>query len=104
MGEVKEVDYEINSKVSTETTTNNEVSTEMTTNEDPRCHGNALIFTQPDINSLMGRSNMSSKTIGIPKTWILLDSQSTTDVLFNNELLTKNHKTILPSESDTIRG
>ena len=68
MGEVKEADYEINNEVSAGMTTN-EVSTEMTTkHEDPRCHGDALIFIQPDVNSLMGWSNTSSKTVGIPKT------------------------------------
>ena len=53
LGEVEEVEYEIN----------NAVSTEMT--------------VQPDINSLVDQSNTSSETIGIPNTWILLDSQST---------------------------
>ena len=68
MGEAEDVDYKINNEVSTEMTNNNEVSTEMTTNEDPRCHGDTLIFTQPDVNSLMGWSNTSSKTVRIPKT------------------------------------
>ena len=81
MGEVKEVDYEINNAVSTEMTTNNEVSAEMTTNEDPCCHGDALIFTQPGVNSLIDRSNTSSKIVGIPRTWISLDNQSTINVL-----------------------
>ena len=67
MGKVKEVDYKINNEVSAEMT-NNKVSTEMTTkHEDPRCHSDALIFIQPDVNSLMGRSNMSSKTSGVQK-------------------------------------
>ena len=49
MGEVKEVDYEINTEVSAELT-NNEASTEMTPkHEDPCCHGDALIFIQPDV-------------------------------------------------------
>ena len=86
MGEVEEVDYKINNEVSTEMTNNNEVSTEMTTNEDPCCHDNALTVIQPDVNSLMGQSNTSSKTVGIPKAWILLDSQSIIDVFFNDEL------------------
>ena len=44
MGEVKEVDYGINTEVSTEMATN-EVSTEMTTkHEDPRYYDDALIF------------------------------------------------------------
>ena len=68
MGEVEEVDYKINNEVSTEMTNNNEVSTEMTTNEDPCCHGDALIFAQSGVNPLMGWSNTTSKTVGIPKT------------------------------------
>ena len=93
MGKVKEVDYKINNEVSAEMT-NNEVSTEMTTkHEDPCCHDDALIFTQPDVTSLMGQSNTFSKTVGIPRTWILLDSQSMIDVFCNGELLTQIHKT-----------
>ena len=53
-----------------------------------RCHGDTLLFTQPDVNSLMGQSNTSSKTVGISRTWILLDSQSTIDVFCNGELIT----------------
>ena len=53
---------------------NNEVGAEMTTNENPRCRDDALISIQPDVNSLMDRSNASSKAVGIPKTWIVLDS------------------------------
>ena len=93
MEEVEEVDYEINNEIGAEMTTN-EVSTEMTTKyEDPRCHGDALIFIQPGVSSLMDWSNTSSKTIVIPETWILLDSQSTIDVFCNGELLTQIHKT-----------
>ena len=88
MGEVEAVDYEINNEVSAEMA-NNEVSTEMSTNhEDPCCHGDALRFIQPGVNILMGRSNTSSKTVKIPKTLISLDTQSTTNVFCNGELLT----------------
>ena len=53
MGLVKEVDYEINNEVSAEMNTN-EVSTEMATkHDDPRCHGSALIFIQPDVYILI---------------------------------------------------
>ena len=63
MGGLEEVDYEINNEVSTEMATN-EVSTEMTNkHEDPRYYGDALIFTQPDISSLMDRLNTSYKTV-----------------------------------------
>ena len=72
---------------------NNEISIEITTNEDPCCRGDALIFTQPDVNSLLGRSNTSYKIVRIPKTWILLDSQSKINVFCNGELLTRIHKT-----------
>ena len=52
MGEIKEMDYKIN----------NEVGTEMTTkHEDHRCHGNALIFINPDVSSLMDWSNTSAR-------------------------------------------
>ena len=65
--EIEEVEYEIN----------NEASTYITANKDKRhCHSNGLIFTQPEINSLMDQSNTSSKTVRIPNRWILLDSQS----------------------------
>ena len=58
LGEIEEVEHEIN----------NEVSTEMTTkHDDPCCHGDALIFIQPDVTSLMGRLNTSFKTVGISK-------------------------------------
>ena len=84
MGENKEVDYEIN----------NEDSTEMTTNyEDPCYHGDTLMFTQPDISSLMDWSSTSYTTVRIPKTSILPDSQSTSDAFCNGELLTPIHKT-----------
>ena len=93
MGEMEEVDYETNNEISTEMATH-EVSTEMTTkHEDPRYYSDVLIFIQPDVSSLMDLSNTSSKTVGIPKTWILLDSQSTIDVFCNGELLTQIHKT-----------
>ena len=87
------MDYEINNEVSVEMTTN-EVSAEMTTkNEYSQCHCDALIFTQPDVTSLMSQTNTSSKAVGIPRRWILLNSESTIDVFFNNELLTQLHKT-----------
>ena len=86
--EVEEVEHEINNEVSAEMTTN-KVSAEMTTkHEDPCCHGDALIFTQPDVNSLIDQFNTSSKTAGIPRTWISLDSQSTINVFCNGEPLT----------------
>ena len=73
---------------------NNEVSTELTTKSGPLCcHGDALMFIQSDINSLMDQLNTSSKTIKIPNTLILLESQSTIDVFCNGELLTQIHKT-----------
>ena len=84
MGKIVEMDYKIN----------NEVSTTMTTkHEDSRCHGDALMFIQPDVSSLMDRSNTSYKTVGIPKMWSLLDSQFTTDVFHNGEILTQINTT-----------
>ena len=41
----------------------------------------------------MDHSNTSSKIVVISNTWILLDSQSTIDVICNSELLTQFHKT-----------
>ena len=86
LGEIEEMKYEIN----------NEVSTQMTTkNGDLCCHGDAVMFIQPDISSLMDRSNTPFKAVGIPKMWNLLDSQSTFDVFCNDEPLTQIHKTII---------
>ena len=62
-------------------------------NGDRCCHGDALMFIQHDVSSLMGRVNTSSKRIGITNTWILLDSQSTIDVLCDGELLAQIHRT-----------
>ena len=85
-------------------TTNNEVGAEITNNEDPRCHCGALIFNQPDVNSLMDWSNTPSKTVGIPNTWILLDVnlQSTyfATVIYSHDFI----KQILPSGSDRTWG
>ena len=84
VGEIEKVEYETNNKVNTEITTKN--------GEFPR-HDDALMFVQPDVSSLMDRSDTSSKTIRIPNTWILPESQSTIYVLYNGELLAQIHKT-----------
>jgi hypothetical protein len=68
------VEYEINNEVITEVATKN---------SDLCCHTDGLIFIQPGINSLTNWSSISSKTIRIPNTWILLESQSTIDVFCN---------------------
>ena len=68
------------------------------------CHTHGLMFTQPDIDSLMDRLSTSSKTAGRTNTWVLLDSQSIIDVFYNGKLHTKIHKTNILSESDTMRG
>ena len=59
IGEIEEVDYEIKDEVRTEMTTKN---------EDLCCHGDALMFIQPDVSSLMDRSDTSSETVRIPET------------------------------------
>ena len=50
------------------------------------------MFTQPCISSLMDWSNIPSKNVGISKTWLLVDSQSTIDVLYIGELFSQIHK------------
>ena len=71
MGDIEEVECEINNEVIAGITTQN---------GEFFCYSNALMFVQPDVSSLMDQSNASSRIIGIPNTWILLDSQSTINV------------------------
>ena len=77
-----------------------------TKNGDLCCHGNALMFGEPDISSLMDRPNTSSKTIRIPNTRILLEIQFTIYAFCNGELLTQIHKTnvTLGMKSTNTRG
>ena len=50
-----------------------------------------LMFIQPHIHSPEEKQSVCSKNL-ILKTWILLDSQSTVDVISNGDLLTKIHQ------------
>jgi hypothetical protein len=86
VGEIDEVNYEMNNEVSTEVATKNGYLC---------CPIEDLLFTQPDIYSLVDWLSMSSKMVGVgmPKTWIPLDSQSICEVFYNYELLTQTHKT-----------
>ena len=63
-----------------------------TKNGDLYCDTEGQMCTQPDINSLMDRSSTPSKAVGIPNTWLLLDSQSIIDVVSNGDLLTQLSK------------
>ena len=80
MGSIDEVECDINNEVNI-------------FNDDLQCNNELydLMFIQPDVNSLTDWQSTCSKT-GIPKTWILLDSQSTIDVFCNGEILTQIHK------------
>ena len=86
VGEIDEVNYEMNNEVSTEVATKNGYLC---------CPIEDLLFTHSDIYSLVDWFSMSSKMVGVgmPKTWIPLDSQSIFDVFYNDELLTQTHKT-----------
>ena len=50
-----------------------------------------LMFIQPHIYSPAEKQNMCSKNV-ILKSWLLLDSQSTIDVINNDNFLTKVHQ------------
>ena len=84
VGEIDEVNYEMNNEVSTEVATKNGYLC---------CHIKDLLFNHSGICSLIDWLSMSSKTVEMPKTWIPLDSQSIFDVFYNDELLTQTHKT-----------
>ena len=93
VGKTEEVEYQINNEVSAEI---------ITKNSDSCYHADSILFIQPATNSLMDRSSVSSKTIGIFNT-ILLENQSIIDVIYNCELLTKKTiKQIPSSESNAM--
>ena len=61
-----------------------------------------LMFIQPHMHSLEENQSVCSEDL-ILKTWILVDSQSTVDIVSNGDLLTKSTKSKLHSESDAVQ-
>ena len=62
-----------------------------------------LMFIQPHIHSQGEKQSVCSKNL-ILKTWILLASQSTVDVISNGDLLTKIHQVKTTLRVDTMQG
>ena len=71
---------------------NNEVSSELSSDVNTYCdiELEELLFVQPHIHRPEEKQSVCSENL-ILKTWILLDSQSTVDVISNCDLLTKIH-------------
>jgi hypothetical protein len=84
MGDIDKTEYEMKNEGSTEISTKN---------GDLYCNNEGILFQQPDVNSLKDQLSTPSKRVGIPKTWILIDSQFTIDVFCNGEIFTQIHET-----------
>ena len=91
MGDVEEIDEEVSSKISAILNICCDSKLE------------ELMFIQPHVHSPEEKQSACSKNL-ILKTWILLDSQSTVDVISNGDLLTKINQVKLHPELDVMQG
>ena len=88
MGDIEEIENEIEESNENDEDVSSKLSSDSNASYDIELE--ELMFIQPHIHSQGGKQSVCSKNL-ILKTWILLDSQSTVDVISNSngDLLTK---------------
>ena len=89
MGDIKEIENEVEEINENDEDVSSKKPSDCNTSYDVELE--ELMFIQPHINSQGEKQNAFSKNL-ILKTWTLLDSQSTVDVISNGDLPTKIHQ------------
>merc|ERR1712194_84399 len=89
MGDIEEIENEIEDNNENDEDVSSKLSSD--SNASYNTEIEELMFIQPHIHSQGEKQSVCSKNL-ILKTWILLDSQSTVDVISNGDLLTKIHQ------------
>ena len=104
MGDIEEIENEIENNDENDEDVSSKLSSDSNASYDTEydTETEELMFIQPHIHSQGEKQSVCSKNL-ILKTWILLDSQSTLDVISSGDLLTKMHRVKTYSESDVIQ-